>query len=431
MIADDRYREARRIVGERSRATFEDLAAARRAAVVAWRCAEWSPHRPEPWLNERAQREAAWLDDERDEEHGYWIGFDAEGLVAIAEHRWAETIGVRPDEVWLHGDGWSDRITDDSASRLLLDANGRLTAVVGLEFGRPYVEAWTWDGDVPVRGDIAIVGPGHTVSETYVAEVDDRGGVGRLSRGVDVRSPRGPGDDEALLAEALDRASGLTPDHVVFDARLHRVERRLRDGDELVALLGAAFERAIVAAVAASGIESPLVAVAVLPQYEFPPHVHVGAAAFTKRIFRRAATAGHLFMLLREAEPPNAVTLSLLDFLDEEALRACRELNWARGQARRDPALAQRAYELGPLLAADLAVRSNTPTPGQHANEFVVFARFTDEHEDPAMLAPLAARLGEVAPSPAEQAASAAALQFGNGYFDVPIQNPNSAAYGR
>jgi len=93
----------------------------------------------------------------------------------------------RVDEVWLHGEGWTDRITAAGVFRLLFE-EARVIAVVGVEGGQLQVERWAWDGGVPVRGDIPWVSEDRAVSLAKAAEIDD--GVGCCAYRRSSRSPR-------------------------------------------------------------------------------------------------------------------------------------------------------------------------------------------------------------------------------------------------
>jgi Domain of unknown function (DUF1963) len=287
----------------------------------------------------------------------------------------------RTEEVWLHGESWSDRVTRSGAFRVLFE-DGRVTAVVGVEHGRPEVERWTWEGGVAVRGDMARLSDEKTVSLATAAEVDEEGRLLRLLSKLE-DSPRVDADEAEALLRALDHAGELVPDRVGFDHRLHRRESRLRDSDELVALLSDAMERAVVAAVGGSGIEAPFVAELRLREHEFPPVVRVGSARFRDRMRSLSPIPNAAIGSLFKAKPPDGATVELAEHLDDESLRACRELNWALSTERKweDPDK-QRALEACERLNRDLGARLNAREWPGTADPFLVLVNVGNPYRD-------------------------------------------------
>lgn len=381
MIDDDRTLEALRLVRGRVSADLAVLVAERRADVVTWRNPGpgTHPHWPEPWANERWGREPYWLDDSRDT--GVRVGFDVADRPVICELERGDVMEPRVDEVWLHGEGWSDRITPGGAFRLLFE-DGRVVVVVGVDRGQVQLERWTWDGGVPARGDMAWVSEDRTVSMAKAAEVDDGGRLLRLRTKLD-DSPRLDGDEREALARALRRAGELVPDQVGFDYRLGRRESQMRQSEELVPLLAEAMEQAVAAAVAESGIEEPFVVEVRLREDEFPPFIRVGGARFRDRMRSLSPEANAALASLFKAEPPDGVTVELTDLLGDEPLRACRELNWALSTDQEwEHPDRQRAVEACERLGRDLGARLNARDWPGAAESFLVLVNIGHPYRD-------------------------------------------------
>lgn len=345
-----------------------DLTAAwreRRRDVVEWRAlASGSrPHRPEPWASEEYGVEPCWLDAAAEAKEVIGVtraGYDAHGRLAVVDREWLSFGDFRVDEVWSYGEDWSDVLTEDGAQRLLF-SDGRLRWSVGVEHGTTFVRRWSWDGDHAARIDTGTIGSDWHGSETYLATLGADGRLALLERGhASSGREEVPGDELAELLAALDHASTLVPDHAVFDARVERTEPQLRPHDELVELLVPALERAVVAAHADAGVERPFVLVLEHGEreYPFPPQLVVGGASFRDRARSTSADRHAALTLLPDAQPPDGATLRLLDHLDEESLRACRELNWATRKAE-DEATRERALDAEEALGEQLAARLN------------------------------------------------------------------------
>lgn len=326
---DDRIRQAVAAAREAAAVDREASAERRRAEVVRWRhpAGGSDPHRPEPWFSERAGRDPRWLETPVDRGADAVVGVDERGRPLLAEIRWGERFGSRLDEVWRHGDGWSECLLEREARRYEYE-DGRLAFVAT---SAPGVELWDESG---LRGALAEVDDERIFFEAYVAELDDGGRLQTLRRGFGRVERGGDGEVEAL-ARGLELARSLQPDDVVYDHRLHRVEPVLRDEDALVELLAGAIERAVRAAVATSGVPDPFVVEVRLSEgTHWPPFARVGGESWRRRMTAGSPNDGAALASLYKAEPPDGATLDLTGHLDEDALRACRELNAALSHER-------------------------------------------------------------------------------------------------
>ncbi|HYZ27791.1 MAG TPA: YwqG family protein [Thermoleophilaceae bacterium] len=357
------------------------LAGERRLDVAEWRwTAELtSPQHPEPFFDERAGKEAAWLDAPAPF-GGAAVGVDDDGRPVLAEVRWSALDTKQLNEVWFHGDGWSDVVTRNGASRVVF-ADGRVVAKVSTRGDDAELAVFTWDDERPVRSDSGASDGSRAVSEAYVARYDDGGRLLRLSRGVEIADVR---DADALPAVivALERAAAVVPDHDVFDARTARHPDRLRASDEVVAILGPAVEEAVAAAVRESGVERPFVVELRLREHRFPPFVTVGGEQFRARTIALSPPEGVL-ALLHAARPPAGARVSVLDYLEDDALAVCRELNAALSHERGlDDPERVRASELSQRLGRDWALRLNKREWPGASRPFLVLVRVGRQYED-------------------------------------------------
>ncbi len=327
----------------------EARARERREAVTSWSrgAHEVRSHGPEPWVSERQGADGT-PEPLADDDHAgpsLLVGRDADGRLAAVDEWWSGERG--PEETWTHGDGFSERLARHELARILLDADGRALATVALLHERPVVERWSWEGDRPSRVDGAWLSDERVMLMACRAERDDDGRLARLLSAV-AHVDRPAADEVVALQASLDLAAALTPAEVVFDARLHRREPRLRGSDALVAVLAPALEQAVVTAVARSGIEQPF-AVEVRHRRDHAlPLVRVGSAAFRDRVRTTVPDRHAALTLLAGAQPPDGAEVELLDLLDVEPLRALRELDWALGNVLpRGHGLDRRPRDLG------------------------------------------------------------------------------------
>ncbi|WP_148261143.1 DUF1963 domain-containing protein [Conexibacter woesei] len=284
-------------------------------------------HRPDPWASERHGQDGA-LEELADDDAtaSLVVGCDDRGRTVVVEAQGRHE-GVR--EVWFHGDGWSDGVGPDEAVRVLRDPAGRVVASVGLADDAPFAERWTWEDGVTRRADEASLRDA-LLLQARVAAFDDDGRLATLRWG-SVSVAREHADEAAALLAGLDRAGDVVAEEITFDARLHRREPRLRCRDALVGLLAPAIERAVVEAVAGCDVPEPFAVELRRGDEHVVPLVRIGSAAFRDRARSTVAARHAALKLLADAQPPDGQTVSLVDLLDGEALRACRELDWALG----------------------------------------------------------------------------------------------------
>ena len=357
---------------------LRQLADQRARDVTEWRWAAdlTSPQHPEPFYDERAGKEPAWR-DAPPPFGGLVVGLDADARPVVAEMRWPQLDRKQVNEVWFHGDGRSDVVTRNGASRVVF-AGGRVVAKVSTRGDDAELEVFTWDDERPVRSDSGASDGSRAVSETYVAHYDNGRRLLRLSRGVEIADPQDSNELRAVVL-ALERASVVVPDHDVFDARTARRPGPLRATDEVVAVLGPAVEEAVAAAVRESGVDRPFV-VELRPS--FPPFVVVGGEQFRARTVALSPPEGVL-ALLHEARPPAGARISLLDYLGDDALAVCRELNDALSHERDlDDPDHVRASELSERLGRDWALRLNRREWPGASPPFLVLVRIGRPHED-------------------------------------------------
>lgn len=410
---NERIRSAIAAAREAAAGDREALAAQRRAEVLRWRqpSSGSEPHRPEPWFSERAGRDPVWLEGAGGRGADRFVGFDERERPVLNEIRWGERFGSRLDEVWRHGDGWSECLLEREARRYEFDG-ARLAFVATSE---PGLELWDEDRR---RGEIVEVGEERIVAECYVAELEPDGRLDTLRRGVEIVE-RGDLDEEAALDRGLELARALEPDHVVYDHRRHRVEPVLRDEDELVELLVAAIERAVRAAVAQAGVPDPFVVELRLSEgTDWPPFARVGGESWRSRMTGLSPQDGAAVGSLYKAEPPHGATLDLTAFLGDEALRACREMNAALSHERdlKDPhrVRASRASgRIGRALAERLQRWEGVSEP------FAALVHFDEQYRDvhplphasAAFRASIRSRRGQAKAPPAPAHTDRAALE--------------------
>lgn len=390
---DDRIREA--IVAVRAMAgeDLADLAAGRRVAVARWRqAALGEPHRPDPWASERAGSDPRWLATEAHDDHDHWVGLDAAGWPVLAEFRRDGFGEPEPPpealEVWFHEDGCSDVRTLHGARRTLFD-EGRATAVVELDTGVLTAERWTWKGGVPVRGDIATVGSDWRSAQAYQATVDDQGRLTLLASGYQQSKRRGD-DEQAALDASLAEAATIEPDQAVYDARMHRYEPHLRATDQLAKLLPAALEDAVVAAVAAARVERPFVVDLGPGSFmRFRPYGRIGGERFRERMVALSPNPEAAVDLLCEAKPPDGATFELVEYLNEDAAQACREIQAALNplakalpHSEADERERERASRMLGELGRELALRLNRRAWPGAAEPFLVLVDIGEQSAD-------------------------------------------------
>jgi hypothetical protein len=334
-LAPSRGEVAAALDAVRTRAAggFDALADARGKDVVRWRSVEYGAdaHRPDPWASERRGVDGRWDGPEPDLRAPHQrVGFDGDGRVAIVER-----FGLgsrRIEEAWLHGDGWSDLVTRKGVQRFLIETTGRVVAAVGIADDRPSLELWSWEDGVARRSEEVWLAAEHVTVVVCAAATAEDGSLRRLERGFSWTA-RDADDELDALEAGLAEVAELAPDEVAFDVRLHRREPRLRDRDVLVALLGPALERAVVEAVAACGVPRPFAVEVRRGREHAMPLVRVGGETFRDHVRATIGARHAALRLLADATPPDGATVSLVDLLDDEALRACRELDWALGDA--------------------------------------------------------------------------------------------------
>jgi hypothetical protein len=351
LIGTPAFREAIAELRALAARGVEAAAQERRGEVREWRIAGQGsdPHHPEPWASERAGQDPFWSDDG-------WVrvGFDEEERPVLAE------LHEHVEEVQLHGDDHIDVLDRNGWARRWWLEDGRPTFMVQVTPLSVEVERWT----TPLDGHLAAVYPEYTVSERYVAEVDDEGRLERLARAV-VTPERKGGDQDTDLEAALDTAAELETDHVVYDARLHRREPRLPPSDEILERLLAPLEAAVVDAVREAGVERAFAAVV----DGLPPVVWIGSERFRDHARAVSPADGDALSLLSQADPPDAAEVRLVDRLDPDALRACRELNWAADADRSERV---RGEEIRAELDHALALRLNERAWDGTAEPFLV-----------------------------------------------------------
>ena len=351
---DDRIREAFAAARAAAALDREALAAQRRADVVRWVPEAEAAVRPEPWFAER---------DGPSRHRDAQAGLDADGRIVLFE------VPTNPswNEVWRHGPGWSECIRSDRAQRFVLE-DGRPVVIANSGWE---VEVWTYAGGVPVRGDVGTVLDEGLAAQCYVAEVEE-GGLRSLSTRTEFLDWEG--DDEEGLAHALAAARRLDPGTVVFDHRLHGPGARMRDGEELVALLVPALEHAVVAAVEGSGVADPFVVVVQVVNDDWPLTVRVGGEAFRRAMTELSPDHDAAVRSLHKATPPDGATIGLRELLGEDALFAYKELSLA-SRGDRDAAEREQARRASAAIDAALAERLNRREWPGASQPFLVLVR--------------------------------------------------------
>jgi hypothetical protein len=147
---DERVIAALHVARERVALDFDQLAAERARDVASWRrpALGTDPHRPEPWLDERAGSEGRWLADGegKDQIDPKRVGFDAEGRAVLTGR------GADVEEIWGHGDGWSERRTRRACSRTLFEVYREIAVALPDEQGDLH---WVLGAATGVQGDPA------------------------------------------------------------------------------------------------------------------------------------------------------------------------------------------------------------------------------------------------------------------------------------
>ena len=390
---DEVLREAIAAVREIVRLDVEELAAGRREEVRVWRQPFGGrPHDPQPWASERAGEDPVWRTRSADED-GEWVGLDAHGRPVLSELRrgmLGELVLAETLEVWCHAENVIDVYAlHEGGRRVVLDGDCAI-AVVSHDERVLTVERWTWAGDVPVRGEIASLGPEWGAAEVYVARVGDDGRLELLSRGYHPEA-RGEEEEERSLDRLLAQAATLTADDVVYDARANRYEPRLSPNQELLSVLPGALERAAVAGVAAAGVARPFVVeVHPGPFAAFRPFGRVAGERFRDRMVAVSPEPDAAIESLARAEPPDGARFELLDWLDDHAARLCRELTAATeptSDLSEDEQ--QRASAVLERVGRELAARLNQRSWPDPAEPFLALVHVgaTYGHLDPYALA--------------------------------------------
>lgn len=346
---------------------------------MQWRWADKDagPHRPEPWWAARAGEVGGWRSQGGEDVDR--VGFDDQGRPVLVEEHCVYADSPDIEEVWEHGDGeWrllSRWRMGGLRATLVFGPPGRVETVVWSERGGEEigVECWSWRDGAPVRGDCADAAVDGWASGTaYDADVDERGELVRLRRGVlggDIREETRLPPESVVdaLVDALRAASSIVCDADVWRAELHRSEPELRSSPELVDVLAAGVGGAVRAAVEAAGVERPFVVKYRLsprdegPEMPLPGFVRIGSERFRDRMRTFSSVDGEALDRLVTGEESGEVALvELAGHCDSETLRACREVNTAIALWRDfDDPDKQRALAALDALAARLAGELN------------------------------------------------------------------------
>jgi Domain of unknown function (DUF1963) len=157
----------------------------------------------------------------------------------------------------------------------------------------------------------------------------------------------------------------------------------MRPTDEIVAVLRPAIEEAVFAAVQDAQVERPFVVELRLGDEGFPPFVRVGGDAFRERMTSISPEGNGAVRLLYQAKPPLGATVELTDYLDDDAMAACREMNWARSYERgREHPDRQRGREIAKRLGREWALHLNQRDWPGAADPFLVLVRVGREYDD-------------------------------------------------
>lgn len=364
-----------------------ELAAAARPRVVEWR---WLPsraplHDPEPFHAERkAGLHGATWPVERDGEDGCRIGLDAEGRPVIEEGPYYPDSGRQdlvPWAVWTHGPGLADERSRASDRRIAFDDDGRVAAIVEARRDRIEVSHWTWAPD-GVRIDAASLSHGdhcraHTERVNLAADGTVRDVL--VANGRDRRTKLDP---VAALLDGLQRAAALTADRVAYSDRASGPTPPLRaDLDGLVNHLAGALDGAVRTAVSSAALDEIYVLVvgadddikrsSALPQLEL-------ASAPLRDALTRAHEREDIAVdwLFEGFDRGLAVSVALSPLLDDDAMRAWRELR-APANFDRDAVEHERRRGAQHALETELTRRLTAPpTPSAAVEPFLALVEF-------------------------------------------------------
>ena len=246
----------------------------------------------------------------------------------------------RAADPWSHDEDRWERWGDHGKLSVYLLDGGRPVYVVGVEDRERSVERWTWEGEHIVRVDRARAQPTSWPSSLAIAAVYD----GDLQQVLRATSRGDYRDDNRLdpdavmdaLRGALVTAAALVPDRVTWDARSDRPEPMPEHPDAGAA--AAAFERATLAAVAASTVRDPFCVVVYEARDDrdrtYPPHVLVVAESWRAGMLAAGRTGTAVLHEIWEAvDVGHAESVSLAGFLDDDGFDACRVLRTAFGSS--------------------------------------------------------------------------------------------------
>ena len=323
----------------------EAAVAAAKGKVVRWRRAVSSStfFDPVPLVARTvATLRGSWIDDFDADEEELWrvelVGFDAHDRPLVVVERPGDQY-ERVTRLWDYRLDGFDAVAPGRGSlmRCVTDADGRVRHVVACERdGEVAVKLLTWRGEHAVRCDEAGALPDVPPSSgATTALYDGEGNVQRLLVASSPGAEEGPpADFIATLATALNVAATLTPDQMIWDGRVRALEPWPADPEVLIEPLAQALDRALRAAAAEAGVADPFcLTVHMLPHLEhpaFPPAGLLAGVAFRDRMRAASAQDGAALQQLRLSGRGDGVAaLELTDFLDFDALRACRALSSA------------------------------------------------------------------------------------------------------
>jgi uncharacterized protein YwqG len=323
----------------------EAAVAAAKGKVVRWRRAVSSStfFDPMPLVARRvATLRGSWIDDSDADEEELWrvelVGFDAHDRPVVVVERPGDQY-ERVTHLWDYRLDGFDAVAPDHGSfmRCATDADGRVRHVVACDpDGEVAVQLLTWRGAHAIRCDEADALPDLPPSSAATTALyDGEGNVERLLRAYSPGPKEGPPADLiAALATALDVAATLTPDQMIWDGRVRALEPWPADPEALIESLAQALDRALRAAAAEAGVSDPFcLAVHMLPHLEhpaFPPAGLLAGVVFRDRMRAASVHDGAALQQLRlSGLGAGVAALELTDYLDADALRACRALSSA------------------------------------------------------------------------------------------------------